>query len=123
MNNQNLGHKHLEDPGIDQNWFIWCFNVFITTFALAPRCDHPLITAPAEANICHQNLRGFVTRPTGFVVSHLSCAEPINIQGFESMTFVATAISPMILPILTYRVFFFTGPPPKKLKYGKPRYT
>ena len=29
--------------------------------------------------------------------------------------------TPGELSVLTYRVFFFTGPPPKKLKYGEPR--
>ena len=53
---------------------LWCHVVLCClhhSFHLGPRCDHRLITAPANANICHQNPPGIVTRPTGLHICHL----------------------------------------------------
>ena len=76
---------HLEDPWLGgsrllSTWRIlglvlWCHMVLCSylhhSFHLGPRCDHRLITAPGNANICHQNPPGIVTGPTGLHICHL----------------------------------------------------
>ena len=92
---QNLEHM---SPGGSQDWLfgvLSCFGIFIAAFTLAPCCGNPLITAPAKANICHQNPPGFVTRPTGLHICH-SCKTDL----YPMYDFSWHPGSPMILSTL-----------------------
>ena len=109
---QSWDLKNWTAPREESNWaqkiqmFCWNISKFChTVFGYVQGCTNQYI--PPLSNVSSHHFQGrndFNTR----ILRNCSSLD-VQISYFFGIC------------ISLYRVFFFTGPPPKKLKYGKPR--